>query len=663
MKSHLTREDIFNNLKHLVFLAGDTADLNKNIALLFTLAKEFHDIESINILANDYLFMEAIIFLESHTPDLPKKELIDLIIENASYEVIKDNIEHGAYINKKNSTGDTALIRASLLNKYDITKLLLINGANANERVENGDGLVKRLFALGFKEVLELLIEHDGDNIFEEYAVIFFNEIDELITSEYIAKQFVYEELDAARSGNDEARHFVETSGVKEELYLKAMKQSLPEVDGDNGPQQILLSECFKLLNQTDNRDLIAKIRRITVEKVMSKWRIGKYEKKVLKLTLDNQSEIFLHSDHASIDDEKFEMINENKYYHPERKIYLEIQSNNVAVFFRPTYNHEDEEKEFFGVLSQEDILKTDVKHNPKRLVEILNYFTKDNPVKYTAHSFDWNRYGTYDNFLNEVKNTFDSIDEDLKRLSPNLHEKITKFLFSDQLNQDNTWGLNRMSFGWSSPELKAWAKIEESKQNGKKAIYFPLPDANISQINGSTVTTFDDVCNVFKNEIEIRDDGKLSMLLEVLEEDILGFDFEVEYKNLDNLSFYTDVDYLRNGLVKIFEQFKDDSRKEYNLITIEAVPEEKGQFIDLFISQKGSEATKEPSALAKEIKDGDFQDIRTSFLSLCDWSILVKYQNSYYKIDYLSPNTETTVSEVSTAPDGFTHQLRFYHV
>ena len=77
---------------------------------------------------------------------------------------------------------------------------------------------------------------------------------------------------------------------------------------------------------------------------------------------------------------------------------------------------------------------------------------------------------------------------------------------------------MNRIAFGWSSPELKQWAQLEELKPNGKKAIYFPIPDEYSKRINGKTISNFDDVCNVFKNEIEIRDDGKLSMLLEELE-------------------------------------------------------------------------------------------------------------------------------------------------
>ena len=120
--------------------------------------------------------------------------------------------------------------------------------------------------------------------------------------------------------------------------------------------------------------------------------------------------------------------------------------------------------------------IETDDNHNPKRLVEILNLFTQDNPIKYTAHSFEWSKYGSYENFRKEVKKAFDKIEGDLRVLSPNLHTKISKFLFDKYLDENNTWGMSKINFGWSSPELKEWAQLEDHKSNGKKAISYKLP-------------------------------------------------------------------------------------------------------------------------------------------------------------------------------------------
>lgn len=659
-KQLLSKEDLLNNFKELVFTYNEKTD--QNLHSLFELAKSLNDLITIQRLANECYLMDAIIYIEKIENGTNYPNLIEMIIKNTGYDALKEAIGQGVYINQKDHSGDTALIVASKLNEIDIVKLLLKNDADVHIKSKYGNRLIDDIFQLGYQEILDLLIEYGADDILEEYASSFFYETDKHISSQFIAQQFVYEELDAARFGNDYAVHFVNSSGVKEELYIDAMKRSLPEVDGAVSPQQTLIFNCLLPVTTKDNRDLTAKIRVLTVQKIMNKYNIGKYENKFLKLTLDNSSVILIHNDYAMIESERFEKIDERRFYNQLRKTYLELL-NNAVKFSLQSYDLKDTKEEYFAVATQEEILKFDAKHNPKRLVEILNYFTKDNPIKYTAHSFDWSRYGTYENFMIEVKKTFESIDDDLKFLSPNLYEKITKFLFSDTLNESNTWGINRIGFGWSSKELKQWSHEEELKNDGKKAIYCPMPKGFIKQINGKTISTFEDVCNVFKNEIEIRDDGKLSMLLEELEEEILGFDFEVEYKNLTNVSFYTDVEYLKNGLVKIFEQFKDDTRKNYVNIVIEAIPDENGKYIDLLITQIGSNMSKSPDVLKDEIKDGDFQDIRALFLSICDWSILGIYQEEYFKVDFLSSDTEkVNISHLTSVPDGFTHQLRFYN-
>ena len=659
MQKKLSKEDLLNNFKVLVFEHSE--DTIKNLDALFELSCTLNDIDSIKRLANDYFHTNAIKFLNTHNNE-NNINLIELINNDTEYSEIKDIIEKGIYINKKDVFGNTALIRASILNKVDIVKLLLENDADVHYKLTNGSRLVELIFQLGYKEILELLIMHGADNIFDEYANSFFHKIEKHIKSSFVAKQFVYEELDAARQGNDDAS-FVHRSGVKEELYMNAMSRSLPQVDGAGSPQQVLLFNCLMPIMNEDNRELVTRVRILTVEKVMSKYYIGKYENKITKLTLSNSIEILIHKEFALIDDEKFEYIEENKYYNPQRQYYLDIALNNAVAFYEQSYD-DNSSKEYFQVINKEDVLKYNVKHNPKRLVEILNYFTKDNPIKYTAHSFDWSRYGTYENFMKKVKQTFEEVEDDLKLLSPNLYEKITKFLFSDKLNVTHTWGMNRIAFGWSSLELQQWAFIEESQAHGRKAINFPLPDEHISHINGRTITIFEDVCNVFKNEIEIRDDGKLSMLLEELEDEILGFDFEVEYKNLENISFYTDVEYIKNALTKIFEQFKEENRKNFQHIIIEAIRCDEGKYTDLLITQVDSKVTKSSSNMMTEVNDGDFQDIKNSFLSLCDWSIISEFQDGFFQIDYLSIENEKIVkNELKLAPNGFTHKLRFYSV
>ena len=90
------------------------------------------------------------------------------------------------------------------------------------------------------------------------------------------ALQFVFEELDAARHGNEIAISFVNNSGFKENDYFGAMNNSFEEVDGPDGPQQILLA----LITSVDNMDERVKFRIDIVDNIMQKRKLGKYSDK-----------------------------------------------------------------------------------------------------------------------------------------------------------------------------------------------------------------------------------------------------------------------------------------------------------------------------------------------------------------------------------------------
>lgn len=67
-----------------------------------------------------------------------------------------------------------------------------------------------------------------------------------------VMHQFYMEELDAASQGNSLARSFVEDSGVLEQDYKGALDRSNPDVDGPDGPQQLLLRICMQLAHDQD---------------------------------------------------------------------------------------------------------------------------------------------------------------------------------------------------------------------------------------------------------------------------------------------------------------------------------------------------------------------------------------------------------------------------
>lgn len=86
------------------------------------------------------------------------------------------------------------------------------------------------------------------------------------IGSTEIARQFIMEELDAARQGNLIAIEFVESSGFSPEEYVGAMNNSLDEVDGANGPQQLLLNSLKPFWS---NKELMVSLRLEIVKKII----------------------------------------------------------------------------------------------------------------------------------------------------------------------------------------------------------------------------------------------------------------------------------------------------------------------------------------------------------------------------------------------------------
>ncbi|QDZ27112.1 hypothetical protein [Noviherbaspirillum sp. UKPF54] len=124
------------------------------------------------------------------------------------------------------------------------------------------------------KSQLEKLIDADGI----EHATGRFAEIiARKLTSREIAYQFILQELDGASRGNDASQQFAESSGFLPEEYRNALENSIPEVDGPDGPQQQLLALSLELL---PNQELVAKFRCMVDDKIMRMFKLGRYAQK-----------------------------------------------------------------------------------------------------------------------------------------------------------------------------------------------------------------------------------------------------------------------------------------------------------------------------------------------------------------------------------------------
>ncbi len=301
-----------------------------------------------------------------------------------------------------------------------------------------------------------------------------------------------------------------------------------------------------------------------------------------------------------------------------------------------------------------------DCEHRPKELANILNSFTQNNnPLKYATHSWEEGKFVSYDDFIAQIRQAWKKIDKDLKRYSRNLHAKIYTFLFSSELGNENkkgyinTWGEHRVKIGWSSPELKKWCT------DGNKPLEYRLSDSTSFTVGSEDIETFYDVAmKVFKHEIEIKtDNNRLKYLFLDIADKLLGFDFNVTDENLEGKDFYTDVQWLRSALNKIFEEIK--KRTTHPNIVISAI--DKDNILEIKILQVGAVPNKTSEQLLDRINKGSFGSITNELCSLCDWSIEAKCEDGNYRINYLKQKETKAFEKISNEPKGFTYILRFY--
>lgn len=121
------------------------------------------------------------------------------------------------------------------------------------------------------KTQMEKLIAQDGvEHVTTRFAEI----IARKLPTRALAYQFILEELDGASQGNDASRRFAEHSGIAPSIYRGALSNSNPLIDGPEGPQQLLLGLSMDLARDAN---LMAKFRCMVDDKIMQKFRLGRY--------------------------------------------------------------------------------------------------------------------------------------------------------------------------------------------------------------------------------------------------------------------------------------------------------------------------------------------------------------------------------------------------
>ena len=302
--------------------------------------------------------------------------------------------------------------------------------------------------------------------------------------------------------------------------------------------------------------------------------------------------------------------------------------------------------------------------HNPKELVSLLKNFSKnDSALKYMTHSWDAGRdskkFKDLSDFLEIAKSDYNDFSLNLKKLSENLNGKIYNFLFNKNIGKSGWGDVNpkkRIYFGWSSPELLEACSNDISL----KPEDFILPENYQIQRSGKTLQKFKHIIDVFKNEIEVRDENSalLNLILQKHDHYLISFSAP-NITNLEDKTFYTDIQWLGKALDLIFNG-------------IQARPQH--PIVEYFVSENNNEKIvlnilhKESYNKGKTIYDeklnltrGDLGPIKNYLMNLCDWSIESEFTEGAYRINYLVSDNQIPAYEEITSAEGFKHILTFY--
>ena len=326
-------------------------------------------------------------------------------------------------------------------------------------------------------------------------------------------------------------------------------------------------------------------------------------------------------------------------------------------------------------VLSEEKIIdiptkvKTEEKpipvlHNPKELVALLkNFSVNDSALKYTTHSWDAGRdanmFKDLSEFLSIAKSQYSEFSHALKGLNENLNGKIYHFLFNKEIAKSGWGDINpkkRIYFGWSSPELLEACKNDISLNPED----FILPEKFQIQRAGKTLQKFKHIIDVFKNEIEVRDENSalLNLILQKHDNYLISFSAP-KVSNLENKTFYTDIQWLGKALDLIFEGIQNYPQHP---VVEYAVTENNNDRLVLTILHRNS--FKNGLSIYDDklnLKRGDFSTIKDKLQNLCDWYIESEFAEGAYRINYLVSDNENPAYEKIMSAEGFKHILTFY--
>lgn len=396
------------------------------------------------------------------------------------------------------------------------------------------------------------------------------------------------------------------------------------------------------------------------------------------------------------------ELLNNNKLTisHKKRLLDLtisEIKSQNSVdkSLLNRIENIEDALKEFKNNTQPENCSNKDnpiddknvLTHNPKLVNRYLNKFKENTPLKWATHVWDENKFENIDSYienLNEEKG-----HQELFKINRSLFNLINYFLYkpnNNPLENDMPkygWrsGLKEMKIGWQFPNnlLVSWCKENydnKSEADRKFPFQYILPEQLKPKrpVKGKMINTFENVVDIFKTEIQFRD-NYLYRELKKRKSKLADFEFEgiEEFKNLD---FYTYTRGFLSAIDRILDEVKRNETEKKLLFSYKIIENE--LFID-FTHFNSFPVRKLIRSNLNQFLGGGLNAISGSIFGLCDFSVVSKFidqnntiVNGELKIVYegikgnwsnneILININPKLVDYNKSIKGFTYRFKFY--
>jgi|GEM_PF-2147696 len=336
--------------------------------------------------------------------------------------------------------------------------------------------------------------------------------------------------------------------------------------------------------------------------------------------------------------------------------------------------------------LNSSKIRKRD-EHQPKKIVEWLNLFHQESAIKYSTHLWDDKKlFPTYRDFIKQIQQEFKEYNfYDMPKYNSNLYyEKIYPFLFQYQLtsiegsgDKKYSWGRYKIKIGWQYPKtVQNWCVENYDKpviQNKTTPFEMPIPGdlKPDNPIDGKTIQFFENVIEVFKKEIEFRDNdlykvfrfltAKYGRYLDVDQNDI---------KKLKGVSFYTNTEHIEMALENIFQMIKERATEDSKKVKIRCKKNENSYELEIVHLHSFSLKDLDHPKLQIPENYGSMAGLRNKFRSLCHFSIQSKFRNKSgvlgdYEIAYLydgvkKENWKPKITPLDEEAVGFVYKMIF---